>query len=103
MNEADQYQITFEWDDEDFYQDSYQTLSRLPTPDVLAEKSEIALQASLQTVQEIGQRFAERLRESDHPPKVAELEFGIRLGANAGIITKDNSQAHFVIKLVWKS
>lgn len=96
------YQITFEWDDNDFYQEAYQTISRLPTPDVLAEKSEIALRATMAAIQDVGERIATTMNTLSYPPEGAELEFGICLGADSGVFTKDNSRAHFVVKLIWR-
>lgn len=96
------YQITFEWDDKDFYQDGFQTISRLPTPEVVAEKSEIALRAAMATIQDVGERVATTLGNMPYPPAAAELEFGIRLGAESGVITKSNTGAHFVVKLIWR-
>ena len=95
------YRINFEWNEEDFFQDQMQTISRLPTPEVIAEKSEIALRATMATIQDIGERIATTMNSMSYPPGGVELEFGIRLGAETGVITKDNENAHFVIKLVW--
>lgn len=95
------YQIVFEWDDNDFYQDGIQKLSRLPTPDVLAEKSEMALRAAMLTIQDVGERVATTMDHMSHPPESATIEFGIRLGADAGVITKGDRSAHFSVKLVW--
>ena len=95
------YQIVFEWDDNDFYQDGIQQISRLPTPDVLAQKSETAIRAAMLTIQDVGERVATTMRHMSHPPKSASVEFGIRLGADAGVITKGDRTAHFSVKLVW--
>jgi hypothetical protein len=101
MTEEKRYLITFEWDDKDFYQDSPGVISRLPTPQVVAEKSEIALRATMATIQDIGERVATTMQNMDYPPSGVEVEFGIRLGAESGVLTKDNEHAHFVIKLLW--
>ena len=95
------YQITFEWNDEDFYQDGMQTISRLPTPDVVADKSEIAMRATMATIQDVGERVATTMSSMAYPPTSAEIEFGIRLGAESGVITKDNENAHIVVRLNW--
>jgi Trypsin-co-occurring domain 1 len=97
------YQITFEWNEDDFYQDSRNIISRLPTPEVLAEKSEVALEATLHTIQDLGERVARSMDELESPPESLELEFGIRLGAESGVFTKENRNAHFVIKLIWRN
>lgn len=95
------YQIVFEWNDDDFYQNNMATISRLPTPEVVAEKTEIALRASMATIQDIGERMATTMSNMPYPPQGAEINFGIRLGAESGVITKDNQTAHFLVKLIW--
>ncbi|NJL92267.1 MAG: hypothetical protein HC915_00355 [Anaerolineae bacterium] len=96
------YTFSFEWDENDYYQDNVQTLSRLPTPDVVAEKSEKAFQAALDALQAIGSHLAHSLNQLDTPPHQAELEFGMRLGADVGVITKGMNEAHFKFRLVWQ-
>ena len=96
------YQIVFQWSDEDFYQDNVQTLSRLPTPELLAEKSDIALQAAVDTMRAVGERIASTMEDMAHPPSDATLEFGLKLGADTGVITKGQSDAHFTVKLIWR-
>ena len=95
------YRINFEWNDEDFFQNNMQTISRLPTPEVIAEKSEIAMRATMATIQDIGERIATTMNSMTYAPGSVELEFGIRLGAETGVITRGNENAHFVIKLTW--
>lgn len=95
------YQITFEWDEADFYQEGMQTISRLPTPDVVAEKSETAMRATMAAIQDVGERVATTMSSMPYPPSSAEVEFGIRLGAESGVITKNNETAHIVVRLTW--
>jgi len=95
------YQITFEWNDDDFYQDGMKAISRLPTPDVVAEKSEIAMRATMATIQDVGERVATTMNSMVYPPTSAEVEFGIRLGAESGVIVKNNQRAHIVVRLKW--
>ncbi|MFP4323401.1 MAG: CU044_2847 family protein [Anaerolineales bacterium] len=96
------YRITLEWDDDDFYQDTMHGISRLPTPDVIAEKTENALQATMLCIRDMGERLNMTLQATDAQLAQAEIEFGIRLGAENGVLTKSNEAAHFIIKLVWK-
>ena len=96
------YQITFEWSEEDFYQEGMQRLSRLPTPQVVADKSEVAMRATMAAIQDVGERVATTMNSMAYPPTSAEVEFGIRLGAEAGVITKNNSTAHIVVRLRWE-
>lgn len=102
MSDIKRYQITLEWDYKDFYQETLNTISRLPTPDVIAEKSETALRATMAMIQDIGERVATTMQHMDYPPTGAEIEFGIRLDAESGVLTKDNTNAHFVVKLLWR-
>lgn len=97
------YRITFEWDERDFYQNGGKSIARLPTPELLAEKSEIAMRAAMGIIQDIGERIATTMNSMSYPPDGAELEFGIRLGAETGYLTKGSQQAHFVVKLIWHS
>jgi hypothetical protein len=96
------YHITFEWDDDDFYQKNAASISRLPTPEVLAEKSEAALQGTLDLIYAMGQRVSQTLDQLEAPPTQCEITFGVRLGAESGVITKNNQPAHFTITLQWK-
>src|SRR5688572_6175738 len=95
------YQITFEWNDNDYYQDGVTKISRLPTPEVLAEKSEAAMRAALSTIQDIAERIATTMDRIKIPPDEVTLSFGIRLGEETGVITKGGEDAHFNVKLVW--
>jgi len=97
------YQITLEWNEDDFYQDLPTAISRLPTPDVLAAKTESALRATMAAIQDLGERTATTMQSMSYPPEQVELEFGLRLGAEAGVFTKGEGDAHFRVKLVWKS
>ena len=97
------YHITFEWSDGDFLAEDMKTLARVPTPAIRAEKSEHALRATMETIQDIGERIATTMNGMSYPPASAEVEFGVRLKAESGVITKSNQQAHFVIKLVWNN
>lgn len=94
------YQINFEWNEDDFYQ-SNTGISRLPTPELVAEKSEAALQGAVDLIHDIGQRLNESLKTLEKPPSEIDLTFGLRLGAESGIITKDQRGAHLVVRLKW--
>ena len=97
------YRISLEWNDEDFYQDSSQGISRLPTPEVVAEKKEQAMAGAMQTIHEIGEQLVETLRKMSVQPSNAKLEFGLKLGADSGVITKGTEKAHFIVRLEWES
>lgn len=102
MSTKSPYHIFFEWDDEDFYQKNATSISRLPTPEVLAEKSEAALQGTLELIYNLGQQLDHTLQHMEHPPSQCDLTFGVRLGADSGVITKSNHPAHFTVTLHWR-
>jgi hypothetical protein len=52
-------------------------------------------------IQDVGERVATTMSSMAYPPNGAEVEFGIRLGAESGVITKDNQTAHIVVRLRW--
>ncbi len=102
MNPSPPYRITLEWNDDDFYQDTMQSISRLPTPEVIDEKNEQALDASMACIREMGERLNAAMLDADTHLMQADIEFGIRLGAESGVLTKDNANAHFIVTLVWQ-
>lgn len=95
------YKIVFEWDGEDFYQEGIEKISRVPTLEFKAERSEAALRAVMKTIQDVGERVATTMHTMPHAPRSGSVEFGIRLGTEVGYITKGHEDAHFVVKLVW--
>jgi|GEM_PF-4123420 len=95
------YQVTLEWNDDDFYQDTMNAIQRLPTPEVVAEKQAAALDGMLDTITTLGNQVKEAMDAMPNPPSELEMTFGMRLGAEKGIITKSNTNAHFVFTLKW--
>ncbi len=95
------YKIVFEWGSEDFNQEGIEKISRVPTLEFKEERSEVALRAVMQTIQDVGERVATVMYDMQHAPRSGSIEFGIRLGADVGYITKGHEDAHFVVKLVW--
>jgi hypothetical protein len=97
------YKIVFEWNSEDFHQEGIEKISRVPTIELKEERSEVALRAVMKTIQDVGERVATTMYDMTHAPRSGSVEFGIRLGADVGYITKGHEDAHFVVKLVWDS
>lgn len=95
------YKIIFEWGDDDFYQEGVEKISRVPTLEFKEERSEVALRAAMKVIQDVGERVATVMYDMEHAPRSGSIEFGIRLGADVGYITKGHEDAHFVVKLVW--
>ena len=68
----------------------------------LAEKSQVAIDAAMDKIKELGARIAETMRQMPEPPSTASVEFGLKLGADVGVIAKGTGEAHFVVTLEWK-
>ena len=96
MNQSTPYPITIELDESGLQKVA------LPTPAELAEKGEAALQAAMATIKDIGERMVETVKSIPQPPTKASVEFGLKLGADAGVIAKGSAEAHFVVTLEWE-
>lgn len=96
MTDTTPYLITIEMDESGLQKVA------LPTPAELAEKSEAALQAAMGTIKNIGERVRETIKSIPQPPTKASVEFGLKLGAEAGVIAKGAAEAHFVVTLEWE-
>ena len=98
---ATAYQILIELDEpEGGLQQA--SLSPAKAAEALAEKSEAALRAALEKVKEIGEQVAATVKKISDPPTEATVEFGLKLGAEAGVIAKGTGEAHFVVTLKWE-
>ena len=95
------YQILIELDEPEggLHQAS---LSRAKAAEALAEKSEAAIQAALEKIKELGEKVAATVKKISDPPTEATVEFGLKLGAEAGVIAKGTGEAHFVVTLKWE-
>ncbi|MEK7324274.1 MAG: CU044_2847 family protein [Chloroflexota bacterium] len=69
--------------------------------EALAEKSEAAIRAALEKVKDIGEQVAATVKKISEPPTEATVEFGLKLGAEAGVIAEGTGEAHFVVTLKW--
>jgi hypothetical protein len=51
-----------------------------------------------------GEQLISAIHKISDPPNEASIEFGLKLQAQAGVvIAKATTDAHFVVKLVWKN
>lgn len=67
----------------------------------LVEKASQSLEDALDHIRPAAQLIVDKLR--DVSPQEIEVEFGVRLEAEAGVvITKTKAEAHFKIVLKWK-
>ena len=75
------------------------------SPVNVAEKSAQALDKAMSTIRQMGHRVSETVKSinvADRPNKV-ELEFGLKLDAEAGAyIAKASTEASFKVTLTWE-
>lgn len=100
MSEPPPYVITLELDDTGVQQVA---LDPAEAAAMVVAKSERAIDAAMTKIQDIGRRTAEAIKNMPKPPTTFGVEFGLKLGGEIGVITKGTGEAHFVIKLEWKS
>lgn len=67
----------------------------------LADKSEAAVKRSLRSIEWVGQELKEVLDKLHDRPDTVELEFGIKVSTEAGVLVKGSGEAHIKAKLVW--
>lgn len=73
-------------------------------PTELATKSAQALGQAMGTIHALANRATETLNKLPQPPAEFELEFGIKIDADAGaIVTQSRDEGNLRIKLVWRT
>jgi len=71
-------------------------------PQELATKSAQSLVQAMGTIQALANRTSETLSKLPNPPAHCELEFGIKMDAEAGaIVSKSAEEGNLRIKLAW--
>lgn len=71
-------------------------------PAALAERSIDALDAAMASIHEIAGRITTTINDLARKPEEAEVEFGLKLDAEAGaLIAKTRMEAHIVVTLKW--
>jgi hypothetical protein len=72
-------------------------------PTELATRSVQALGQAMGTIQTLANRTTETIKKMPQPPSEFELEFGIKIDAEAGaIVSKVSTEGNLKIKLVWR-
>lgn len=67
------------------------------------EKSKEAIERALKAIEWIAERAVDTLNRVHHKPSQAEIEFGIKVEAEAGkLIAKASVESHITVKLIWK-
>jgi hypothetical protein len=70
--------------------------------DELAQRSAAAIDNAMATIKRMGERLQQTLAEMDSKPESLEVNFGIKLTAEAGaLISKVGGEAALNVKLVW--
>jgi hypothetical protein len=73
------------------------------SPEELARKSGAALDAAIESIQAMSARFRRAVEGMPAKPSSFELEFGVKLTAEAGaIISKVSGEASLNVRLTWQ-
>jgi hypothetical protein len=80
-----------------------QIMRGVSTPAEFVVKANQSFAMALDNVEQAAQSVIDRLRSLSTAPDEIEVEFGVKLNAEAGaVIAKASSEAHFQIGLKWK-
>ncbi len=72
-------------------------------PEDLAAKSAEVLERAMDTIEGMAERTIQTIDRLTNKPSEVEVEFGIKLDAEAGaLIAKTSGEASLTVKLVWK-
>ncbi|MGK7928952.1 MAG: CU044_2847 family protein [Spirulina sp.] len=72
-------------------------------PEDLAAKSAEVLERAMDTIEGMAERTIQTIDRLTNKPSEVEVEFGIKLDAEAGaLIAKTGGEASLTVKLVWK-
>ncbi len=80
-------------------------VSRTIAPEEIAGKSALALDKAMSTIRQMGNRVTQAIKRIDvvDRPNKVELEFGLKLDAEAGAyIAKASTEAGFRVVLTWE-
>jgi len=75
----------------------------LPTsPADLAAQSEKAIASAMNTIHAVAQRVTATINSISERPSTVEVDFGLKLTANAGaLVASASTEASFIVKLTW--
>ena len=72
------------------------------TPAQLVQRSGEALDAAADVIRSMARRFARRLDDLEVKPREMELEFGVKLTAEAGaLIAKAGGEGAITVRMTW--
>jgi hypothetical protein len=70
----------------------------------LVEKSKEALDKAMDTIQGMAKRTIAAAKQLSDPPDAIEVEFGIKLDAEAGaMVAKAGTEASIIVKMTWRA
>ena len=76
---------------------------RRGAPGEVYEKAKGTFTEALYSVKPVAEGIISKLRDLSHPPDAVEVEFGIKISAEAGaFIASASSEANFTVTLNWK-
>ena len=79
------------------------TRTALPTPADLAQQSEKAIESAMSTIVAMTRRVTATMNAISERPSTVEVDFGLKLTANAGaLVASASTEASFIVKLTWK-
>jgi hypothetical protein len=72
-------------------------------PEAVVATATASFESALQTVRAAAEGILDQLRSLAQPPDEVEVEFGVKMSAEAGaVIAKAATEANFKINLTWK-
>jgi hypothetical protein len=79
-------------------------LRRAARPQDVVTTAAASLRSALEPIEPLVRTLATKLRKLPESPDEATVEFGVKLGAEAGIVLARTAvEAHLHLKLTWKS
>lgn len=72
-------------------------------PSEVTERAQQTFEAALAKIKPVATSLIAQLRDLSQPPQEVEVEFGLKLSAEAGaFIASASTEAHFLVKLTWQ-
>lgn len=82
---------------------SGQGISPASRPSEIIEKANKSFEAAIATVKPIATAIIGKIRELQDPPDETEVEFGLKLSAEAGaVLASAGVEANYKVTLTWK-
>lgn len=78
------------------------TRTALSSPAELAQQSEKAIESAMNTMVAMARRISSTMNAISDKPSTVEVDFGLKLTANAGaLVASASTEASFVVKMTW--